>query len=159
MQSFVHTHTITNVAYKSPSASVSFSIIYFNIIVFLTILSSVVIGIALPFIVRVFVVIGGQIFSGHLRAVLPISGINGLSKGTEFMEGVRFADVGDFILDVGQKSAIQLLVEGGVTPLYLGSKAVEVNKVLHNVPVITHVKIFKVSFGFAVRVVWSKIIF
>ena len=41
---------------------------------------------------------------------LPILGVNGLGKGMEFMEGVGFADVGDLILDVGQKSAIQLLV-------------------------------------------------
>ena len=74
------------------------------------------------------------------------------------MEGVRFADMGDLVLDVGWKSAIQLLAEGSVTPLYLGSEAVEVNKVLHNVLVVTHVEIFKVSLSFAVRVVWSKII-
>ena len=43
------------------------------------------------------------------------------------MEGVGFADVGDLILDVGQKFAIQLLAEGGVTPLDTGSKVVEVD--------------------------------
>ena len=40
------------------------------------ILSSVVIGITLPLFVRMFVLIGGQIFSGHLRAMLPISEVN-----------------------------------------------------------------------------------
>ena len=35
-QTFMHTHTVTNAAYKSPSASVSFSIIYLNIVVLLT---------------------------------------------------------------------------------------------------------------------------
>ena len=51
---------------------------------------------------------------------LLISGVNGLGKGMEFVEGVRFANVGDLILDVGWKSAIHLLAEGGVTPLDMG---------------------------------------
>ena len=38
----------------------------------------------------------------------------------EFMEGVRFADAGDLILDAEQKSAIHLSVEGGVAPLDTG---------------------------------------
>ena len=49
--------------------------------------------------------------------VLPISGVDGLGEGTEFMEGVRFADAGDLILDVGRKSMIHLSAEGSVTPL------------------------------------------
>ena len=43
------------------------------------------------------------------------------------MEGVGFADAGDLILDVGWKSTIHLLAEGGITPLDMGSKAVEVD--------------------------------
>ena len=82
---------------------------------------SVCFFIALPFIVRVLVLVGGQVFSGHLGAALPISGVNGLGEGTEFVEGVRFADVGNLILDVGQKSTIHLSVEGGVAPLDTGS--------------------------------------
>ena len=57
---------------------------------------------------------------GHLGAVLPISGVNGLGNGTEFVEGVGFANAGNLILDVGQKFAIHLLVEGGVAPLDMG---------------------------------------
>ena len=52
--------------------------------------------------------------------VLPISGVNGLGEGMEFMEGVGFADVGNLVLDAGQKSAIHLSAEGGVTPLDMG---------------------------------------
>ena len=50
----------------------------FAIIVFIlvSILSGVGICISLPFIVRVFVLIGSWIFSGHLRTVLPITGVN-----------------------------------------------------------------------------------
>ena len=36
--------------------------------------------------------------------------IDGLGKGTEFGEGVRFADVGNFILDLGQEPTVQLSV-------------------------------------------------
>ena len=43
------------------------------------------------------------------------------------MEGVGFADTNDLILDAGQKSAVHLLAEGGVTPLDTGSKVVEVD--------------------------------
>ena len=52
--------------------------------------------------------------------VLPISGVDGLGEGTEFVEGVRFADVGNLVLDAGWKSAIHLLAEGGVAPLDMG---------------------------------------
>ena len=45
----------------------------------------------------------------------------------EFVEGVGFANAGNLILDVGQKSAIQLSVEGSISPLDMGSKVVEVN--------------------------------
>ena len=66
------------------------------------------------------ILIGGWIFSAHLRAALPISGVNGLGEGMEFMEGVGFANVGNLILDVGWKSVIHLLAEGSVAPLDTG---------------------------------------
>ena len=91
------------------------------------ILSGVCFFIALPFIIRTFILVGGWIFSGHLRMTLPILGVDRLGEGMEFMEGVRFANTGDFILDVGWKSAIHLLAEGDVTPLDTGSKVVEVD--------------------------------
>ena len=87
---------------------------------FIGVLSGVCFFIALPFIIRVLVLVGGQIFSGHLGAALPISGVNGLGEGTEFVAGVGFADVGDLILDAGWKSMIHLSVEGGVAPLDTG---------------------------------------
>ena len=95
--------------------------------ILISILSGVCFFIALPFIVRAFVLVGGWIFLGHLRTALPILGVDRLGEGMEFMEGVGFADMGDLILDVGQKSAIHLSAEGGVTPLDTGSKAVEVD--------------------------------
>ena len=81
------------------------------IFIFIGVLSGVCFFISLPFIIRVLILVGGQIFSGHLRAALPISGVDGLGEGIEFMEGVGFADVGDLILDAGQKSAIHLSAE------------------------------------------------
>ena len=63
------------------------------------------------------------------------------------MEGVRFADVGNLVLDAGQKSVIQLSAEGSITPLDTGGKVVEVDGVLHDVLVITHLEVFKVAFG------------
>ena len=83
--------------------------------------------IALPFIVRAFVLVGGQIFSGYLGMVLPILGVDRLGEGTEFVEGVGFANASDLVLDVGQKSAIHLSAEGSVAPLDTGGKVVEVN--------------------------------
>ena len=50
-------------------------------------------------------------------------------------------------------------MEGSVTPLDLGSKVVEVDRVLHDVLVIVHVEVFKVSLSFAFRLMWSKVIF
>ena len=83
------------------------------IFIFISVLSGVCFFIALPFIVRVFVLVGGWIFSGHLGTALPISGVDGLGEGTEFMEGVGFANAGDLILDAGWKSMIHLSAEGG----------------------------------------------
>ena len=90
------------------------------IFIFIGILSGVCFFIALPFIVRALVLVGGRIFSGHLGVALPISGVDGLGEGMEYMEGVRFADVGDLILDAGWKSAIHFSAEGGVAPLDTG---------------------------------------
>ena len=78
------------------------------ILIFIGILSGVGFFIALPFIVRVLILVGGQIFSGHLGTALPILGVDGLGKGMEFVEGVRFANMGNLILDVGWKSVIHL---------------------------------------------------
>ena len=97
---------------------VALSAIVFFILV--SILSRVVVFVALPFIIRAFILVSGQIFSGHLGVVLPILGVDGLGKGMEFMEGVRFADVGDLVLDAGRKFVIHLSAEGGVSPLDMG---------------------------------------
>ena len=94
-----------------------------------------------------FFLVSGQIFSGHLRMALPILGVNRLGEGTEFMEGVMFANVGDLILDAGWKSMIQLSAEGGIAPLDMGGEVVEVDEVLHNALVIVHLEIFKVCLG------------
>ena len=90
---------------------------------------------------------------------LPISGVDGLGEGTEFVKGVRFADAGNLILDAGWKSAIQLLVDGSIASLDIGSEVVEVNKVLHDVLVIMHLEIFKVGLGLTFRIVGSKVVF
>ena len=71
------------------------------IFILISVLSGVCFFIALPFIIRVFVLVGGQIFSGHLGMALPKSGVDGLGKGMEFVEGVGFADAGNLVLDVG----------------------------------------------------------
>ena len=65
------------------------------IFIFIGVLSGVCFFVALPFIVRAFILVGGRIFLGHLGMVLPISGVDGLGKGTEFIEGVGFANAGN----------------------------------------------------------------
>ena len=77
----------------------------------------------------------------------------------EFVEGVGFSDVGNLVLDVGQKSAVQLSAEGSVTPLDMGSEVIEVNQVLHDALVVAHAEIFEVSLSFAFRVMWPKVVF
>ena len=91
------------------------------IFILISILSGVCFFVALPFIIRAFILVGGWIFLGYLRTALPITGVNGLGEGTEFIEGVRFANAGNLILDAGWKSMIHLSAEGGVTPLDMGS--------------------------------------
>ena len=63
----------------------------------------------LAFVVGALGLQSSQSFSGHFGAVFPITRINGLGKGTEFREGVGFADTGDFVLDSGWEPTVQLL--------------------------------------------------
>ena len=142
--------SVTGVAEVALSAIVVFILV--------SILSGVVVCISLSLIIRAFVLVGGWIFSGHLRTALPIMVVNRLGEGAEFGEGVRFAKAGDFVLDLGWKSMIQLLAEGGVAPLDSSSKVVEVDEVLHNVLVVAHAEILKVDLGFAFRAMWSKVV-
>ena len=67
--------------------------------------------------------------------------------------------MGNFVLDSGWKSMIQLLVKGSITSLDSSSEVVEVNVVLHNALVVMHAEILKVSLSFSLRVMWSKVIF
>ena len=68
--------------------------------------------------------------------------IDGLGEGTEFREGVRFANAGDFILDSGREPTVQLSVQGGFAPLDTGGESVEVDEVLHYALIVAHVEIF-----------------
>ena len=129
------------------------------IFILIGVLSGVCFFIALPFIIRAFVLVGGWILSGHRGMALPISGVDRLGEGTEFMEGVRFADVGNIILDAGWKSVIHLSAEGSITPLDTGGKAVEVDQVLHDALVIVHLEVFKVSFGLTFGIMGSEVVF
>ena len=63
----------------------------------------------LTLVIGVFGLWSGQSFPGHFRAVFPIARIDRLGKGAEFGEGVRFTDVGDFVLDLGWEPMVQLL--------------------------------------------------
>ena len=47
-------------------------------------------------------------FSDHFRAMFPIMRIDGLGEGMKFGEGVGFADMSDFILDLGWEPMVQL---------------------------------------------------
>ena len=120
---------LVSIATASISVTGLTGVTLFVVIIFILIdiLSGVCFFVAIPFIIRAFILVGGQIFSGHLGTALPITGVNRLGEGMEFMEGVGFADVGNLILDAGQKSMIHLLVEGGVAPLDMGGEAVEVD--------------------------------
>ena len=53
--------------------------------------------------------------------------IDGLGEGTEFREGVRFADVGHFILDLGWEPTVQLSAYGSFAPSDTGGESVEVD--------------------------------
>ena len=50
----------------------------------------------------------GWSFPGHFRVAFPIMRIDRLGKGTEFGEGVGFANMGNFVLDLGQEPMVQL---------------------------------------------------
>ena len=73
--------------------------------------SGAVVGVgALALVIGALRLWSGQSFPGHFRAAFPIMRIDGLGEGTEFGEGVGFADAGNFVLDLGWKPMVQLLV-------------------------------------------------
>ena len=63
---------------------------------------------ALALIVGALGLWSGWSFSGHIGVAFPIMRINELGEGMEFGESVRFTNVGNLILDLGQKSTVQL---------------------------------------------------
>ena len=65
--------------------------------------------------------------------------------------------MGDLVLDSGQESTVQLLVEGSFTPLDVSGKAVEVDEVLHDALVFMHVEIFEVSLCFTFEVIQTEV--
>ena len=85
--------SITRVTRVALSARVVF--------IFVSIGSSVVICIALSLTIRAVILVGSQILSGNLRTVFPITEVDRMGEGVEFGESIRFADVGDFVLDSG----------------------------------------------------------
>ena len=58
------------------------------IFIFISVLSGVCFFIALPFIVRALILVGGQIFLDHLGAALPILGVDGLGEGSWRVSGL-----------------------------------------------------------------------
>ena len=86
-------------------------------------------------------------------------GIDGLGQGVEFMEHAGFTNTGHFVLDSCRESIVELMAECNVPPMDACGQAVELNQVFGDLLVVTHAKGFKVSFGFAYRVMWSKFVF
>ena len=57
----------------------------------------------------------------------PIASIDRLSKKAKVSEVIRFAYSGDLVLDLGQKSVVELASEWCVSPLDSHSESVELN--------------------------------
>ena len=87
---------------------------------------NVVVALAL-IVVRAVGLWSGWSFSGYIGMSSPIMGVNGLGEDGEFREGVGFSDAGDLVLDSGQKTMVELLVEGGIPPLDVCHKVVKVD--------------------------------
>ena len=89
----------------------------------------------------------------------PVLGVNGLSQNMEFMEYIGFTDADHFILDPSQESIVGLSVKCSIFPLDACDEAVEHNQVFCNSLIVTYTEGFKVSLGFAYRVMRSKVVF
>ena len=98
-----------------------------------------------------------RIFSCYFGVPFPITSINGLDKGLEIGEVVRFAYTGNLILDSGRNSVVDLSSECSVTPLDSSCKVVESNKVFGDTLVVTHLEILNFFFGLPFRVMGSKV--
>ena len=69
--------------------------------------SGAVVGVgALALVIGALGLQSSQSFSGHFRVAFPIMRINGLGKGAKFGESVGFANVGNFVLDLGQEHMV-----------------------------------------------------
>src|SRR3979490_2381944 len=89
----------------------------------------------------------------------PVTGVDGLGQGAEFMERTGFTNTGHFVLDSSWESVIELAAECSISPLDACSKAVEFNQVFSHSLVVTHMKCLEVSFSFAYGVVGSEVVF
>ena len=77
--------------------------------------------------------------------MFPVVGVDGLDKGAEPVEVVRFANSSNFILDVAGKSIVELAVEG-VTPIEFGGELLKADNAFSNFLVITHFELFNLIF-------------
>ena len=59
--------------------------------------------------------------------VFPVTSINRLSKEAKVSKVIRLAYLGDLILDLGQKSVVELASEWRVSPLDSCSWSIEFN--------------------------------
>ena len=74
-------------------------------------------------------------------------------------EGGWFSDPGNIVLDLIQKSLVELMSESGVTPGDSGCEAIEINKIFYHPLIILHLKSFEHILCVPFGVVWSKVVF
>lgn len=76
-----------------------------------------------------------------------------------YWRGWMVSNPGNFILDLIQKSFVQLVSESRISPGDSGCKVIEINKIFYHPLIILHLKSFKLILHVSFGVVWSEVAF
>ena len=92
-----------------------------------------------------------------LRVTFPVAGIDGLDKGAEPVEVVRFANSCNFVLDAARKSIVELMTEGSLAPIDFRGELLKADNVFSNFLVIMHFEPFKLIFSIGFNVEGAEV--
>ena len=92
-----------------------------------------------------------------LGVTFPVTGVDVLDEGTESVDVVWFAGSCNLVLDVAEKSVIELLAEGSVAPIDFGGELLKADNVFSNFLVIMHFEPFKVLFSISFNVKQAEV--
>jgi hypothetical protein len=88
----------------------------------------------------------------------PVASIDGLENTSELLEGVGFANPGNFILNPGCESLVILVSKGVLIPLELSGEAIKLNIILRDPVVVFHGEHIDVILSVTRQISWTEVV-